>query len=204
MIKLRGWPNLRLKAVHPLFTPLSWRAAKASSGASVSSPVFLHLLGRDDQSSQAGGRIAGGHKRMLPKGTTKRKGTITFQDHVQQAQAGFLCYQEDAQRGPRAPSAPPPSRPAPVSPRPTWPSVLFIPSCRRPQLAGLFAALLFLTSRSSWADQRLSSSVCRQQRRKSRRRAEWCLGFCSFGAPFLSISSKTCTQWKRTLYLLLS
>lgn len=140
---------------------------------------------------------------MLPKGKTKPKRTITSQDRVQQAQAGFLCYQEDAQRGPRAPSAPPPSGPGPVSPRPTWPPVLFGPSRRRPQLAGLFAALLFLTFRSSWADQRLSSSVCRQQRRKSRRRAECCLGFCSFGAPFLSISSKTYKKGKRTLYLLL-
>lgn len=58
---------------------------------------------------------------MLPKGKTKTKATITSQDHVQQAQAGFLCYQEDAQRGPRAPPAPPPSAPGPVSPGPRGP-----------------------------------------------------------------------------------
>lgn len=82
---------------------------------------------------------------------------------------------------------------APVSA--TWPTLLLMPSCRRPQPTGLFAPWLFLTCRSSWADQRLSSSACKQHRRKSRRRAEWSLGFCSFGGPFISISSKTYSTW---------
>lgn len=59
------------------------------------------------------------------------------------------------------------------------------------------AAVSYLTCRSSLADPRLSTSISRQQLRKSRNTAESRSGFCSSGVPLVAIRYNAWRQRKQ-------
>lgn len=63
------------------------------------------------------------------------------------------------------------------------------------------AVASYLTCRSSLADPRLSTSISRQQLRKSRNTAESRSGFCSSGVPFVAIKYSAWRQRKQKIVL---